>query len=333
LNPKPPEPARLAADHVAVAVLHIAEELALELRPQLEGRLHITAQSRIERDLGIDSLGRLELSARLEQALDARLSTRVINEAETLADLATAVLASSGAAGIERLVALPVLASLNAEPVDAVTLPEVLAWHITRHPERRHVLLLTDEGAERPVTYGELATNAGLLATALATAGLIPGERVALMAPTSPDFLWGFFGCLLAGCVPVPVYPPARPAQLEEHLLRQRDILRDAGVAFLLLTPELRAAGRLVRPLVESLRGVGEIPQMVAGGQGPALGSRSAANELALLQYTSGSTGDPKGVMLTHANLLATSVRWAWRWGPRHATCSSAGCHSTTTWG
>ena len=184
-------------------------------------------------------------------------------------------------------------------------MPEVLAWHVARHPERRHALLLTDEGGERPVTYGELAHNAGGVATALATAGLVPGDRVALMAPTSPDFLWGFFGCLLAGCVPVPVYPPARPAQLEEHLLRQRGILRDAGVAFLLLTPELRAAGRLVRPLVESMRGVGEIPALLMAAKNPAHFPMPATDELALLQYTSGSTGDPKGVMLTHANLLA----------------------------
>ena len=286
-------------------MLAVAKDLALELRPQLATRLRVEPSSHLERDLGIDSLGRLELSARLERSLGVRLSTNAIAEADNLLDLERAALAGDIGAGIERLAALAPAPVLEEEPGHARTLLDVLDWHVERHPERRHVLFLTDEGSERPLSYGELADRSSRNAAALLDADLAPGERVALMAPTGPDFLCAFLGCLAAGCVPVPVYPPARLAQLEEHLLRQRGILVNAEAAFLLLTHELAGAGRLIRPLVPSLRGMAEIAALSADGRVSGYRSGAGPDDLALVQYTSGSTGDPKGVMLSHGNLLA----------------------------
>ena len=124
------------------------------------------------------------------------------------------------------------------------------------------------------------------------------------MLPTDAAFFEVFFGVLYAGGVPVPVYPPFRRAQVEEHLRRQAGILRNAVASFLIVTPELRNVGSLLFGLAEDLRHVETVDSLKQAGSidrpvpaGP--------QTVALMQYTSGSTGDPKGVVLTHANLLA----------------------------
>jgi 1-acyl-sn-glycerol-3-phosphate acyltransferase len=130
------------------------------------------------------------------------------------------------------------------------------------------------------------------------------GDRVAIMLPTDAAFFEAFFGVLYAGGVPVPIYPPFRRAQVEEHLRRQAGILRNAQAGHLIVTPELRNVGTLLTGLTEDLRHIETVGNLKRAGSikhpVPA-GPRSVA----LMQYTSGSTGDPKGVVLSHANLLA----------------------------
>jgi 1-acyl-sn-glycerol-3-phosphate acyltransferase len=124
------------------------------------------------------------------------------------------------------------------------------------------------------------------------------------MLPTGPEFFPAFFGALYAGAVPVPIYPPARPSQLAEHLLRQAGILRNAGAIILIAAPEARAVGGLLRLQVGSLREVASVEELAEGAATP-LPAPARSDDIALLQYTSGSTGDPKGVVLTHSNILA----------------------------
>jgi 1-acyl-sn-glycerol-3-phosphate acyltransferase len=123
------------------------------------------------------------------------------------------------------------------------------------------------------------------------------------MLPTSRAYFVTFAGVLLAGGVPVPIYPPASASQLTDHLQRHARILANAGTTVLVTVPEAVALGRLLRSRVETLRDV-LVPEELASPLGATL-PVTEPQELALLQYTSGSTGHPKGVMLTHANLLA----------------------------
>ncbi|MGE3539479.1 MAG: AMP-binding protein [Candidatus Tectimicrobiota bacterium] len=287
-------------------LLEIVQQLALELHPQRPFQSGITLDSSLERDLGFDSLGRMELLERLERAFGIRLPEQRVALAESPRDLWQALRQAhpaTAASGVADL--FPALPEAGVGiPVSATTLLDVLDWHAQQHPQRLHIALYDDTDHLQELTYTALHTAAVAVAAALQGRGLQPGQTVALMLPTSQEFFLGFYGVLLAGAIPVPIYPPARPSQLEEHLQRQRRILENAAAVMLLTVPEARALARLLSAQVPTLRQVLTVPELrEAGGtyDRPVI----QAHDTALLQYTSGSTGNPKGVILSHANLLA----------------------------
>ena len=121
-------------------------------------------------------------------------------------------------------------------------------------PDRSHIILLSEDGQDEPVSYARLAAAARAIAAGLLARGAPPGSRVALMLPTGLDFFAAFYGALYAGCVPVPLYPPARPAQLEEHLRRIAGILANAGALWFVADPRARAAVARSSQRVASMR-------------------------------------------------------------------------------
>jgi len=286
--------------------LLLLRELAIELRPERAHTLDVGEDSELERDLGFDSLARTELMLRLERAFDVTLPEHVLAEAERAGDL----LAALREAVPGRFAGSPVAAGLRvgppaARPDRATTLTEMLDWHAEHQPERPHVILSSGRIDTRTLSYADLAAEARRVAGGLRQWGLEPGDRVAIMLPTGAEFLASFFGALYAGGVPVPIYPPFRPSQLEEHMRRQASTLANAGAATLITVPEARGVARLLRAAVPSLRAVHSADELMAAPPVAAAVLPAKPDDLAFLQYTSGSTGDPKGVMLTHANLLA----------------------------
>ncbi|MBW8878456.1 MAG: AMP-binding protein [Acidobacteria bacterium] len=300
-SPDPPSPE---------AVLEIAETLARELQPQRHAGRSLTLDSSLERDLGLDSLGRVELLGRLEKAFGVHLAEQVLASSETPRDLLQAVLAghpavAEGAA--LQIVEQPLAdAAAEAAPDRTRTLVEVLEWHAQRHPDRRHVLYLPGDGEPEELTYAGLLARARTVAAGLTSLGVGPGQAVGLMLPTGLEYFAAFFGVQLAGGVPVPLYPPARRSQIEDHLRRQAGILQTAGAEVLVTFPEVLTLARLLRAQLPVLRKVVTVAELSAEKETTA-GAPVTVKEsdLAFLQFTSGSTGNPKGVMLTHANLLA----------------------------
>ena len=154
---------------------------------------------------------------------------------------------------------------LIGQPDHAKTLTEMLDWHVAEHPDHIHVTVLQDENIVLgTMSYRDLQTAARAVAQGLISRDIVPGDRIAMMLPTSTDFFASFFGILYAGAVPVPIYPPARMAQLEEHMRRQIVILRNAGARMLITVPEGRALAVLLRSQVETLEGVETVATLSA---------------------------------------------------------------------
>ncbi|MFA4969768.1 MAG: AMP-binding protein, partial [Sulfuritalea sp.] len=282
----------------AAQLLSIVDRLVAEVRPA--GRSKAALDSSLERDLGLDSLARVELLARIEQAFGVRLSDEVLGSAETPRDLLMAV--AAGAPVAEDVgPAAPWLAPEPVEegrPDSAATLVEVLQWHARRHPQRPHVLFQRSATETETLDYGQLLATARQVAGGLRQIGIVPGQCVALMLPTGLEFFHSFYGILLAGAVPVPIYPPTRPGQIEDHLRRQAGILQNCEAAALISFDAARLVARILSGLVPSLREVTTPDELREAGKSaaPVEDHHGQSGEIAFLQYTSGSTGNPKGV-------------------------------------
>ena len=286
-------------------LLDIVRTLARELRPGAYGIDRLGLDDDLERDYGLDSLARVELLARIERELGVRLAEAAFAEAETPRDLLQQMGAASAAA-----TPTPTPAVTMAEPaperppVTLATLVDLLDWHVAQHGERVHITLLGEADHSEDISYRALHAEAQALAAGLLVERLNPGDRVAIMLPTGREFFAAFYGALYAGCVPVPMYPPARPSQIEDHMRRIAGIVANAEAVLLVTDERAKLLGHLLRAQCPSLRQVATVADLSRPALAP-LPPPPRADDTAFLQYTSGSTGNPKGVVLTHANLLA----------------------------
>ena len=159
---------------------------------------------------------------------------------------------------------------------------------------------------ETALPYATLWQRAQRTGAALVAHGIAPGDRIALVLPTGLDFMDAFFGALCAGAVPVPLYPPVRLARLEEFHHSTARMIQVCGARLVLTDSRI---GRLLGRAVELARpALGT--RHVADLRAPSIAvrpHRGAPGELALIQFSSGSTVAPKPVALTHANVVANA--------------------------
>ncbi|MDO8960437.1 MAG: AMP-binding protein, partial [Rhodocyclaceae bacterium] len=293
-------------------LLDIIRALSLEMRPGATGIEALGLDHALERDFGLDSLARVELLARIERDLGVKLAEAAFAEAETPRDLlqqmghAAHAVPINAAGTADAVPPAPTFSDKIEHPPETIaTLTEMLDWHVAQHGERVHITLYGEDEQSADITYRMLQAEALALAAGLLEENVHPGDRIAIMLPTGREFFAAFYGALYAGCVPVPLYPPARPSQLEDHMRRIAGIVANAEATVLVTDPRAKLLGHLLSAQCVSLREVATPTDVSRPGGTPPSLPQVRGEDIAFLQYTSGSTGNPKGVVLTHANLLA----------------------------
>ena len=315
----------------------IVTDLVRELRGS-RASVNVTLSSRLDRDLGIDSLGRTELVLRIERLFRIRLPVTIIGEADTVQDILTALeraAAQQGTPDIRDVIVAE--APIAAQPVvaaaEAKTLIEALEWHVARNPDRVHVTVLQDESTVlATMTYGELAQAARAVAAGLIVRDVAPLDRVALMLPTGTEFFAAFLGTLYAGAVPVPIYPPMQLSQLEEYLRRQTKILRNAEAKVLVTVPEALRLGGLLRGLVPSLRGIESVSNLASAPMGTLCQRLTIQALRPSFNIRRGAPAIQRGLCSAMQTCWPTFVPFSRPLMQRQRMCFSAGFLSITTW-
>ena len=171
-----------------------------------------------------------------------------------------------------------------------------------RHPSG--VTFVGRREEETRLSWAEVDARARRAAGALVARGVRAGDRVAIVLRTEPAFLDAFFGALHAGAVPVPLYPPVRLGRMDEYVLATARMLRVSGARALVTTGGVaRVIGRAVAEAGPGLDlGVVDASGL---GEGRETSAPRAGGDLALVQFSSGSTVDPRPVALSHAALVA----------------------------
>ncbi len=293
------------SDNLVEELLVLIHDLVKEIHPNFK-KIVVTLEDHFERDLGLDSLSRVEMISRVEAAFKTTFTQKLMYEAETPKDLLEALAGSDASPLIESFLEKSTLALEVSDklPDHAKTLIDVLMWHVNEHENRPHIQLYEDDGTGEMITYGQLKDRALRVAGGLQELGLKPAQAVAIMLPTSTDYFYSFFGILLAGGIPVPIYPPARPSQLEEHMQRHTKILNNCKASILITVKEAKTVAKILKSYVQNIEHIVTVDELLRSPATKAL-PVVKPSDTAFIQYTSGSTGDPKGVVLSHANLLA----------------------------
>ncbi|MCP3144577.1 condensation domain-containing protein [Pyxidicoccus xibeiensis] len=193
--------------------------------------------------------------------------------------------------------------------LESSTLVELSRRRAEAHADQRAYTFLVDgEGEEAHLTYAELDRRARAIGGFLQARGA-RGERVLLLYPPGLDYVAAFVGCLYAGAVAVPAYPPD-PMRVARTLPRLEAVIQDARARFALTTGFIQSVAESLGEQSAALAGLTWVAtDALDDAEADGWKDPGARREsLAFLQYTSGSTGTPRGVMLSHGNLLHNSL-------------------------
>lgn len=215
----------------------------------------------------------------------------------------------------------PWLASYSPGMPSSIEYPRAPLYHFLQEsaaqfPDRAAIIYQDPANGEESVTltYRQLDDESSRVASGLMSLGVNKGDRVAYYIQNSPELVAGFYGILKAGAVPVPCNVMYRPEELAYHL-------NDSGARVLLCEAELYPTAREVvreTPITNVIVAGGRVDDSVVywddlvstAEPAESLPTIDSDEDLALLPYTGGTTGVPKGAMLTHANMVANAVQF-----------------------
>jgi acyl-CoA synthetase (AMP-forming)/AMP-acid ligase II len=177
--------------------------------------------------------------------------------------------------------------------IKAGTLVEMMGQRAAADPEKAYFTLF-----DTPVAYGQLWRESERYAAGLRRFGIERGDKVCLIYPTCAEFFYTFFGALRLGAVPVPLYPTL-------GVEATASIFRDSEAKAVATIGWFRSGVEESQAAAPNIRHVLEPSDLEVAGPAPAFPT-AATDDVAFIQYTSGSTGQPRGVVLTHANVVRT---------------------------
>lgn len=224
--------------------------------------------------------------------------------------------------------------------------PDIPAWWIMQRniegfAEKTAVILVNHEDLSEieRMTYGELWQSANSLAAGLRKLGIRKGDRVATLLPNSASIIISYYGVWMAGAALTPCNVLAKEKELEYQL-------KDSGASMIIAAEHLSGLARSVSErmglklvLVSAGDPAGKIPGAIGfenlirnAGERPADFSLNPAEDMAVLLYTGGTTGNPKGTVLTHRNIVANTMQFAqwysFRQGDETCICAIPMSHS-----
>ncbi len=305
---------------------HVIEEAAKELLTlvrELGSELHLprTAidgldlDSSFHEDLRLDSLTQVEFFSRIEKQFGVTLPEKAFTHISTPRDLLEFILAaerldhSKIASSVSRLMLRPA----SKIPHHPETLIDVLDWHAKNNPDRPHIKFYGDGAAGETMTYIDLKENAETLAAGLQQKGLRPKDTVMILLPSGKDYVVAFFAILIAGGIPVPLPPPSRHQHLQIHLFQHQNVFSSCQARFLITDEQTKTGTKEQNIELEFIRNL-LTPDDLSSAAGRLIRPPLSGQDIAYLQYTPGVTGEPKGVALTHANVLA-NIQAIGEWG------------------
>ena len=237
----------LASDSMGQKVLAAITKLSRELNGD-QVAASASLDSRFDSDLGLDSLARTELILRLQREFDVNLPDRALTAATSRELIAELIAARPGTFDTTSIIELTELTPASRDvPQRAMSLNEVLTWHVEHHGERVHSNLYDNDGTLTSISYDLLYEKSRRVAGALQERKIGAGDTITIMLPTGTEYLYVFFGVLFAGAVPVPVYPPARLDQAIDHIRRHEGIITNAGSRLLVTDGSMASLSHLLK--------------------------------------------------------------------------------------
>ena len=200
------------------------------------------------------------------------------------------------------------------------TIPDLLQEKSRLHPDKEFLVFEGSDGRVETLTYRAFSDRVNRLANALVDYGVQPGQSVALMASTSPEFLVSWFAINRAGAVMVPVNVFYAPDELQYLLNNSDSVAFISEPKFIALFNEVAAACQGVRVKIATREGTGlagfrHLPDILAGQPSTAPAVRVAPDAPAQIVYTSGTTSRPKGVVISHESSLIQGIAVAMLFG------------------